>query len=80
MPFLSQALTRAAYFLYVFPKQDDQMQTAYQCREGIHQKITNGDMDRHTEPTSRERDLSRKPWVLLTEDSQGDMDRGRVAS
>jgi len=37
-------------------------------------------MDRLTEPTSREKDLSRKPRALLTENSQSDMDRGRVAS
>jgi len=33
-----------------------------------------------TQRLSAERDLSRKPRALLTEDSQGDMDRGRVAS
>ena len=38
MPFLSQALTRGAYFLQIFPRQDDQMYTAYQCREKLEQK------------------------------------------
>ena len=38
MPFLSQAPTKAVYSLKVFPKQHDQIHTAYQQREGFEQK------------------------------------------
>ena len=38
MSFLSQGLTKGAYFMQVFAKQDNQMQTAYQHREGLGQK------------------------------------------
>ena len=73
MPFLSQALTKAVYSLKVFPKQHDQIHTAYQQREGFEQKAPGSINQKSRKEVWPEADID----FETREITQAGMDRSR---